>query len=124
MKNPDPAAPEAPPPPIGEQPPEVIHQKGNQLKIGELTFTLDSSENINPVGEGLVHGSKTHWEGSKLVTEFVLERDGEALVKGRQVRSLAEDGKTQTVDTHVQTPQLISDSHAVILKESQAVRIR
>jgi hypothetical protein len=119
VKNPDPAAPDAPPPPPpGEQPPEVIEHKGNRLKIGELTFTLDGGENVNPVGQGLLHKSKTHWEGSKLVTEFVLERDGEVLVRGRQVRSLADDGKTQTVDTHVQTPQVVSDAHAVMMKES------
>jgi hypothetical protein len=118
VKNPDPAAPEAPPPPpIGEQPPEVIEQTGNQLKIGELTLTLDGNENVNELGQGLLHKSKTRWEGSKLVTEFVLERDGEKLVKGRQVRSLAEDG-TQIVDTHVQTPQVVSDTHAVMVKQS------
>jgi hypothetical protein len=50
VKNPDPKASAAPPPPpIGEQPPEVIQQKGNTLKIGELIFTLDGSENINEV---------------------------------------------------------------------------
>ena len=119
VKNPDPAASEAPPPPpIGEQPPEVIEQKGNSLKIGELTFTLDGSENLNELGQGVLHKSKTHWEGDKLVTEWVLEQDGEPLVKARQVRSLAADGKTQTVDTHVQTPQVVSDSHAVMVKQS------
>jgi hypothetical protein len=52
------------------------------------------------------------------VTEFALERDGETVVKGRQVRSLAEDRQTQSVDTHVETPQVVSDSHAVMVKES------
>ncbi len=119
MKNPDPAASEVPPPPpIGEQPPEVIEQKGNTLKIGELSFTLDGRENLNGLGQGLLQKSKTHWEGSKLVTEWVLEGDGEKLVTARQVRSLAEDGKTQIVDTHVQTPEIVIDSHVVMVKQS------
>jgi hypothetical protein len=117
VKNPDPSASDVPPPPPpDEQPPEVIDQKDNALKIGELTFTLDGRENTNELGEGLFQKSKTHWEGSKLITEWVLERDGQKLVTARQVRSLADDRKTQIVDTHVQTPDTISDSHAVMIK--------
>jgi hypothetical protein len=118
VKNPDHAAPDVPPPPPpAEQPPEVIDQKDNSLKIGELAFTLDGRENTNELGEGLLQKSKTHWEGSKLNTEWVLERDGRTLVTAHQVRSLADDGKTQIVDTHVQTPDTISDSHAVMIKQ-------
>jgi hypothetical protein len=117
IKSPDPSASDVPPPPPpDEQPPEVIDQKDNALKIGELTFTLDGRENTNELGEGLFQKSKTHWEGSKLITEWVLERDGQKLVTARQVRSLADDRKTQIVDTHVQTPDTISDSHAVMIK--------
>jgi hypothetical protein len=120
VKNPDPAArdePPPPPPPPDEQPPEVIDQKDNSLKIGELAFTLDGRENINELGQELLHKSKTHWEGTTLVTEWVLERDGQKVVTARQVRSLADGGKTQIVDTHVQTPDTISDSHAVMIKQ-------
>jgi hypothetical protein len=117
-KNPDPSAADVPPPPPpDEQSPEVIDQKDNSLKIGELAFTLDGRENTNELGQGLLHKSKTHWEGAKLITEWVLERDGQRLVTARQVRSLADGGKTQIVDTHVQTPDAISDSHAVMLKQ-------
>lgn len=118
VKNPDSSASDVPPPPPpNEQTPEVIEQKGNSLKIGELAFTLDGRENLNELGQGLLHKSKTHWEGGKLITEWVLERDGQKLVTARQVRSLADDGKTQIVDTHVQTPDIISDSHAVMIKQ-------
>ena|SRR5579872_5576128 len=45
VKNPDPSAPDVPPPPPpNEQAPEVIDQKDNALKIGELAFTLDGRE--------------------------------------------------------------------------------
>jgi hypothetical protein len=118
VKNPDPSASDVPPPPPSdEQPPEVIDQKDNALKIGELAFTLDGRENTNQLGEGFVQKSKTHWEGAKLITEWVLERDGQKLVTARQVRSLAQDGKTQIVDTHVQTPSTIRDSHDVMIKQ-------
>jgi len=117
VKNPDPSVSDAPPPPPEEQPPEVIDQKDNSLKIGELAFTLDGRENTNELGQGLFQKSKTHWDGTKLVTEWVLERDGQKLVTARQVRSLADDRKTQIVDTHVQTPETISDSHAVMIKQ-------
>ena len=73
----------------------MIDQKDNSLKIGELAFTLDGRENTNELGQGLFQKSKTHWEGAKLVTEWVLERDGQKLVTARQVRSLADNGKTQ-----------------------------
>ncbi len=123
LKNPDPDAayaPPPPPPPLGEEPPEVIEQKGNKLKIGEQTFPLDGTENASPMAdESLLHRAKAHWDGNKLVTEFAIERDGKTLVKGTQVRSLSEDGKTQTVDTHVQTSQAITDSHSVKLKRLQ-----
>jgi hypothetical protein len=118
VKNPDSSATDVPPPPPPEeQGPEVIAQKDNSLKIGELAFTLDGRENINELGQGLLQKSKSHWEGSKLVTEWVLERDGQKGVTARQVRSLADGGKTQIVDTHVQTPDTISDSHAVMIKQ-------
>jgi hypothetical protein len=118
VKSPDHAAPDVPPPPPpDEQPPEVIDQKENSLKIGMLAFTLDGRENTNELGEGLFQKSKSHWEGSKLITEWVLEHDGQKVVTARQVRSLADGGKTQIVDTHVQTPDTISDSHAVMIKQ-------
>jgi ABC-type Fe3+ transport system substrate-binding protein len=66
---------------------------------------------------GSLQKSKTHWEASKLVTEWILERDGQKLVTARQVRSLADGGKTQIVDTHVQTSDTISDSHAVMIQQ-------
>jgi hypothetical protein len=118
VKNPDHAVPDVPPPsPHDEQPPEVIDQKDNTLKIGELAFTLDGRENTNEHGEGLFQKSKTHWEGNKLITEWVLEHDGQKLVTARQVRSLADDRKTQIVDTHIETPETIIDSHAVMGKQ-------
>jgi hypothetical protein len=119
VKNPDSSVPVVPPPPPpDEQLPEVIDQKDNSLEIGELSFTLDGRENINELGQGLLEKSKTHWEDAKLVTEWVLERDGQKLATARQVRSLVGDGKTQIVDTHVQTHDAISDSHVVMLKQS------
>jgi hypothetical protein len=118
VKKPDPGASEAPPPPpLDEQPAEVIEQKGNRLRIGDLTFTLDGAENVNQLGQDITHKSRTHWDGNELVIEWVMERDGETLVKARQVRILSEDGKTQTVNTHVETSQVISDTHAVMAKQ-------
>jgi len=118
VKNPDPSVSDAPPPPPpDEQSLEVIDQKDNALKIGELAFTLDGRENTNELGQGLFQKSKTHWEGSKLITEWVLERDGQKLVTVRQVRSLSDNGKIQIVDLHVQTPETICDSHTVRIKQ-------
>jgi hypothetical protein len=117
-KNPNQAAADdaPPPPPLDEQPPEVIQQKGNNLRIGDLNFTLDGAENVNELGQGITHKSKTHWDGNRLVTEWVMERDGATLVKAKQSRALSEDGKAQTVDTHVETSTVITDFHAVMVK--------
>jgi hypothetical protein len=119
VKNPSEDAPEAPPPPPPEeQPPDVIEQNGNDLRIGEQTFTLDGKENINPLGvEGMAHRSTTHWEGNKLVSDWALERDAKKLATGHRVRSLSGDGKTQIVETHIETPRLIIDTHMVMVKQ-------
>src|ERR1700676_2498318 len=81
VKNPNTSASDVPPPPPpDEQGPEVIDQKDNVLKIGVLVFTLDGRENNNELGQGLFQKSKTHWEGSKIITEWVLENDGQKVV--------------------------------------------
>lgn len=87
---------------------EVIEQKVPTLIInttsddgrGEsksfLKLTTDDRDCTNELNGNEFH-SKSHWEGSKLVTTVTGDR-GLSLV---EVRSLSADGKTQTIETYM-----------------------
>ena len=64
----------------------------------ESRYTTDGKENVNEGFRGNSIKSKTRWEGTKLVTESVMETpNGTREIK--EVRSLSADGKTMTVET-------------------------
>ena len=64
----------------------------------ESRHTIDGKENINEGFRGSSIKSKTHWEGTKLVTESVMETPN-GTRETKEVRSLSTDGKTMTVET-------------------------
>jgi len=123
---------------------EVIEQRDSQLKImatskdwnvnkpiavtlfalmiPELSTSTDNRESIQPYGPGQLR-SKTHWEERNLVTDWTLERNGQAAVTGRWVRHLSEDGTTQTVDISAHDPlhNLAGQAKAVFMKREQSL---
>jgi hypothetical protein len=104
VKNPPGNAPEVPPPPPAEHKYtlEQIRQSGDVLKIsgGEAgttaVYTIDQSGNevsdTIPDAPGSVRIASTHWDGGNLVTEWKMQRNGEAFMHGTDVHSIASDG--------------------------------
>jgi hypothetical protein len=69
-----------------------------QERTFESRHTTDGKENINEGFRGSSVKSKTYWEGTKLVTESVMETPN-GTRETKEVRSLSADGKTMTVET-------------------------
>jgi hypothetical protein len=121
---------------------EVIEQRGDQLKVmttskdwnsikpiavtlfalmlPEFSTTTDNRETVQPFGPGQIR-SKTHWQESNLVTDWTLERNGEAAVTGRWVRALSDDGNRQTVEISGHDPvhNLDGRAKAVFVKRRE-----
>src|SRR5437667_4002544 len=74
------------------------------LTIPEFSVNTDNRETIQKYGPGQLR-SKTRWEGDNLVTDWTLERDGQAVVIGTWVRSLAAAGQIRTVEVKARDPQ-------------------
>jgi hypothetical protein len=126
--DPNVVAPPAPPAGGVSHPIEVIEQSGKQVKIamldpeGELANTLvlatDGSETVNQLSGGvMLHRSHTRWEGSSLVIEWQMEREGKTVLKGKDVRTLEPDG-TQRLVRDLEDAK--SKTHSVIVLKKQA----
>ncbi|PYU43790.1 MAG: hypothetical protein DMG54_08435 [Acidobacteria bacterium] len=66
----------------------IVDAHGQRIKM-----TTDGKEKVNQLSSGLVHRSKTRWDGNELVTEWSIERDGKTSVRGMDRRSLSADGE-------------------------------
>jgi hypothetical protein len=133
------------PSPAPENLVEVIDQHGSDLKVTstskdwntskpiavslfalllpEFSTTTDNKESIQPFGPGQIR-SKTSWQGSDLVTDWTLERNGQVAVTGRWVRRLSEDGNTQTVEISAHDPvhNLDGQAKAVFVRRDEDPR--
>jgi TonB family protein len=122
---------------------QVIEQRGSDLKISttskdwntdkpiavtlfalmmpELAITTDNRESVQPYGPGQMR-AKSHWEDSRLITDWTLEREGQVMVTGQWVRHLSKDGKTQTVEITAHDPNrhLDGEAKAVFVKAESA----
>ncbi|HYL99703.1 MAG TPA: hypothetical protein VEZ90_12170 [Blastocatellia bacterium] len=88
---------------------------GEDVSISNLT--TDGQENTNPVDEGNTYNkSKSHWEGAKLVTEWVIEQYGRPIAKGTDVRYLLDDGKNMAVDRRVETDAAVIEVHQAFVR--------
>jgi TonB family protein len=118
---------------------QVIKQRGYELKITttsqdwntnkpiavtlfammvpELSVTADNRESVQPYGPGQMR-SRTRWEDNKLITEWTLKREGQVMVAGQWVRSLSEDGQTQTlaITAHDPNKNLKGQAKAVFVR--------
>jgi hypothetical protein len=68
-----------------------------QERSFESRYTTDGQENVNEGFRGSSVKSKTRWEGSKLVTESVMDTPN-GTRETKEIRSLSADGKTMTVE--------------------------
>ncbi len=80
----------------------VVVKRKVEFQGEERTFesrhTTDGKESVNEGFRGNSIKSKTHWEGTKLLTESVMETPN-GTRETKEVRSLSADGKTMTVET-------------------------
>ena len=74
------------------------------LTIPQWVTTTDGMGRSETYGPAELK-SKTHWEGDRLITVWSLERDGRPEITGEWVRSLAADGRTQTIEIEAHDPQ-------------------
>jgi outer membrane lipoprotein-sorting protein len=65
----------------------------------------------------MLHRSHTRWEGSSLVIEWQMEREGRTVLKGKDVRTLEPDG-TQRLVRDLEDAK--SKTHSVIVLKKQA----
>jgi hypothetical protein len=123
----------APPAPSREQaghPLEVIEQSASAIRItlhdeqGEPTNTLvlvpngeETSQAIS--GGALQYVSRTRWEGTSLVVEWRMERDGRRMIGGKDVRSLEADG-TQRLVRDLDDAKSRTHSVIVLVREGAA----
>ena len=63
----------------------------------ESRHTTNGKENVNEGFRGSTIKSKTHWEGTKLISESVMETPN-GTRETKEIRSLSADGKTMTIE--------------------------
>lgn len=116
VENPPNNAPETPPPPPPEHKYtlEQIRQSGSVLKIsgGEAgttaVYTIDpSGKKVSdpiPDAPGSVRIATSRWSDGKLVTEWKMERNGEAFMHGTDIHTITPDGRL-TVNRVIESPR-------------------
>jgi beta-lactamase regulating signal transducer with metallopeptidase domain len=132
---------------------EVIDQHGSEFKVTttskdwntnkpiaislfalmapEFSTTTDNKETVQPFGPGQI-GSRTHWAGNDLLTDWTLERNSESqdkpyvtvAVTGHWVRSLSNDGNTQIIEVTAHDPvhNLDGSAKAVFVRRDENPR--
>jgi hypothetical protein len=73
-------------------------------QIQELKYTTDGKSNKNALPDGRSNKSKTHWEGSQLVTKSNMDTPMGSM-EITETRSLSADGKTMTLEQYTQGGQ-------------------
>ncbi|MSO23632.1 MAG: hypothetical protein EXQ58_10360 [Acidobacteria bacterium] len=71
-----------------------------EKRTPESRYTTDDKENVNEGFRGSSVKSKTRWEGTRLVTESVMETPN-GTRETKEIRSLSADAKTMTVETTI-----------------------
>ena len=78
-------------------------QKSAQGEVtSDLKYTTDGKESVNKVQGGESKGT-AQWIGDKLMIESAREFQG-VVLKQKEIWTLAPDGKTLTIDSHVTLP--------------------
>jgi hypothetical protein len=82
----------------------VVDESINDRPSRTYRLSTDGKQNLNALSGGGVDRSTTRWDGERLVTEWVLEQSGIAIMRGTDRRSLSSDGSTMIQERKVVTP--------------------
>jgi hypothetical protein len=107
----------------------TIVQSGAELKLQRegrdgpvtSTYALDGSESRNAGFRGGESRSKSHWDGEALVTEgkqTMETPEGSVTMDFKEVRRLADDGKTMVVETTRTSPRGTTTRKTVYTKKT------
>lgn len=96
----------------------AVKEEGPQGKRDYvLNLTTDGKENVNTPAAGVELKSISNWEGNALVTTTKLKfQDNDITIK--ETRTVSEDGKTITVNSHLASPMGEADQKIVYEKQS------
>ncbi len=96
----------------------AVKEEGPQGKRDyTLNLTTDGKENLNTPAAGIELKSISNWEGSALVTTTKLKfQDNDVTIK--DTRTVSDDGKTMTVNSHLASPMGETDQKIVYEKQS------
>jgi len=110
----------------GMRPQTITHREPSLLIVDEpigrepartLKLSTDGKENTNELPrDGGLHRSSTRWEEKELVTEWSLEHDGSATMRGTDRRSLS-DSSTLIDERTILTPLHETRFHIVWIKK-------
>lgn len=95
-----------------------IKEEGPQGKRDyTLNLTTDGQENVNTPTPGVEVKSTSTWEGPALITNIKLKfQDNDINIK--DTRTVSDDGKTMTVNSHLASPMGEADQKFVYEKQS------
>lgn len=92
------------------------HQKGEQGDITtQIKYTTDGKECVNKVAGSEAKGT-AKWQGDNLIIESTREFQGMQLIS-KETWTLADGGKTLTINNHVAVPQGEFDLKLVLEKQ-------
>lgn len=96
----------------------AIKEEGPQGKRDyALNLTTDGKENVNSPTSGIEIKSTSTWQGPALVTNIKLKfQDNDIAIK--ETRTVSEDGKTMTVNSHLASPMGETDQKFIFEKQS------
>jgi hypothetical protein len=95
-----------------------VKEEGPQGKRDyTLDLTTDGKENVNTPTAGVEVKSTSTWDGAALITNIKLKfQDNDILIK--DTRTVSDDGKTMTVNSHLASPMGETDQKFVFEKQS------
>jgi hypothetical protein len=132
VKHPELSGPPAPVPPADHafdtmRPQTITHSEPSLVIVDEpildlprlsLKLSTDGKENINEFPDRGLHRSSTRWDGSQLVTEWVLEHDGSPTMRGLDRRSMSNGGSVLLDERTVLTPFHETRFHIVWVRKN------
>lgn len=133
VKHPELSGPPAPLAPAGHEfdtmrPQTITHRDPSLTIVDEpagsqpartFKLTTDSKPNSTELPGGGVNRSSTRWDGNELVTEWVLEQGGTPIMRGRDRRTLSNDGSTLIQERIVVTPLHETQLHIVWIRKKR-----
>lgn len=98
---------------------EVVDESVNGLPARTYRLSTEGKPSMNALSGGGVDRSTTRWDGDRLVTEWVLEQSGIAIMRGTDRRSLSSDGSTMIQERKVVTPSHEDEFRIVWLRRKR-----